>query len=70
MKPQSNKKHNKPKRNIKRRAKIIYLLNLKGISQKDIASELKISNQAINRVIGGLSKSQKVDTWLKENLGV
>ena len=70
MQTQKVFKNNKSKRNIKEIAYILYLLKLKGITQQDIATDLGISRQAVNRVISGQASSQKINNWLKLNLGV
>ncbi len=56
--------------NLKRIAKIIYILKLKGLSQQKIADELNVTRQVVNKVIHGSAKSKRVENWLKENLGV
>ena len=56
--------------NKKRIAKIIYLLKLKGLSQQKIADDLCIQRASVNRVINGHARSQRVEQWLKENLGI
>ncbi|MBR1943113.1 helix-turn-helix domain-containing protein [bacterium] len=61
---------NKKQSNIKRAAKIIYLLKVHGITQKSIAEELGIEKQTVNKVIWGGGTSARINTWLKENLGV
>ena len=55
---------------LKRIAKILYLLRLKGFSQQKIADELHITRQVVNKVIHGCAKSARVENWLKENLGI
>lgn len=70
MKTQKDKKSNKNKRNVKHTAKIFYSLVIKGITQKDLAKELNVSKQAINRVINGKSKSARISNYIKEVLGV
>ena len=70
MQTQKDFKNNKNKRNIKEIAYILYLLKIKGITQQDIATYLGISRQAVNRVISGQASSQKINNWLKLNLGV
>ena len=58
------------KENIKRTAKIIYFLKLKGITQKQIADELGIKKQVVNGFIHGRTKSKRVSAWIENNLGV
>ena len=70
MKSQVNLQNNNNKRNIKRAAKISYLLKINGFKQIDIANDLKISTVAVSRSFYGLSKISKVDNWLKEKLGI
>ena len=56
--------------NIKRAAKIIYFLKLKGITQRQIADELCIKKQVVNNFIHGRIKSKRISAWIKNNLGV
>lgn len=70
MKPQSNKKRNMNKTNVKQAARIIFLLKVNNITQKNLAEELKVSLAAINRVINGKCKSQRISSYIKERLGV
>ncbi len=56
--------------NNKRVAKIIYLLKLKGLTQKQIADELGIKKQVVNNFIHGRIKSKRISTWIINNLGV
>ena len=58
------------KENIKKAAKIIYFLKLKGITQKQIADELCIKKQVVNNFIHGRIKSKRVSAWIENNLGV
>ncbi len=67
---QTNNVQNSQKVNNKRIATIIYLLKLNGITQQQIANDLNIKRQSVNRVINGHAKSRKVANWLKENLGI
>ena len=67
MQAQKKLKNN---RNIERTAYIIYLLKLKGITQQDIAEELGITRQAVNRVILGKANSKRICNWLDKNIGV
>ncbi len=70
MKSYLQKNSNANKRNIKRKAKILYLLSIKGITQKDISKKLNISKQAVNQAIYGKSKITKVEDYLREKIGV
>ena len=70
MQAQKKIRNNKKQRNIKEIAYILYLLKVKGITQQDIATDLGITRQAVNRVISGKASSQKINNWLKLNLGV
>ena len=63
-------KNAKSKRSLKEVAYIAYLLKLKGLTQQDIANNLAISRQAVNRVISGSASSKRVRNWLETNLGV
>jgi transcriptional regulator with XRE-family HTH domain len=53
----------------KRAYKIKIALQKKGISQRDIAKELKISDNAISLYVRGTSHSSNFDEWLIKNLG-
>jgi len=70
MTPQLMQKNNKNIKNVTRAAKIIYLLKINGFTQAKIADELNISKNAVSRSIYGLSKISRVDSWIKENLGI
>ncbi len=67
---QKNKLQNEFLRKVKRGAEIKHRLKLAGLTQKNIADELNISVSCISRVISGIATSNRVDAWLKENLGV
>lgn len=60
---------NSQKANKKRIATIIYLLKLNEITQQQIANDLNITRQTVNRVINGHAKSSSVENRLQENLG-
>lgn len=67
------KKRNSKKKNVKKHiskcAFIQYQLKKRGFTQAQIAEELNISRQAVNRSLFGLSKVSRVDEWIEENLG-
>ena len=70
-----NLKRNRKKKNIKQKnvikcAFIQYQLKLRGLTQAQIAKELNISSQAVNRALLGQSKISRVDEWIEENLGL
>ena len=67
---QKNKLQNEFLRKVKRGADIKYRIKLAGLTQKMIADELNVTESCISRVISGIATSQRVDNWLKENLGV
>ena len=67
---QNNLSKNIATRNVKRAAKINYLLKINGLSQKTIAEELGISNVWVCKYINGKVNSPTIEEWLKENLGV
>ena len=58
------------KRNIKRAMKINCLLRIKGITQQQIAKELGLSYVWVSNVINGKGHNEKLENWLKENLGI
>ncbi|MBQ2872338.1 helix-turn-helix transcriptional regulator [bacterium] len=58
------------RRNIKRAAKINYLLRINGYTQRTMAEELGISYVWVCNVINGKGYNPKVENWLKENLGI
>ena len=69
MKPQRKIKENTTLNNLKKTAKIIYLLKLNKITQKQIAETLNITTAAVSMSINGKSTITRVDNWLKENIG-
>lgn len=64
------KKRNKTKRNIKQVARIKYELGVRGLKMVDIAKDLNITQQAVQRAVYGLSTVTRVDEWLDENIGL
>jgi len=53
----------------KRACKIQDALKRKGITQAQIARELKVTDKAISLYVHGVSQSRFFDDWIKENLG-
>jgi len=70
MKTQKMKKENDKKPNLNKATIIQVALKTRRIKQADIAAALKISQQAVNRSIYGLTTITRVDDWCRENLGI
>lgn len=70
MTPHKRLKNNKTKRNVKRAARIMYELKIRGIKQWEVAEELGMTRQAVSRSFLGLSTVSRVDEWIEQNLGL
>ena len=70
MTPHKKHKNNKTKRNVKRAARIMYELKIRGFKQRDVAEELGMTRQAVSRSFCGLSTVSRVDEWIEQNLGL
>lgn len=58
------------KRNVTQIAYIQYQLKRNGFTQRDIALDLGICEQAVSRAIRKQSQITRVDEWLRDNLGL
>ena len=63
-----NKKDNNNLKNIKKAARIKYLLYKKGLKLVDIANALNITKTAVYNSIYDLTKISRVDDWIEANL--
>lgn len=70
MKSQAIQNVNTKNKNIKKSAYIQYALKVNGFSLTDIARDLKITPQAVWRVVAGLSNSSRVEEWLNQHIEV
>lgn len=68
MKTQKVQKKNMLKPNLYKAALIQFELKKRGWKQTKIAQELGITDSAVYRCVHGVSKSQKVDNWIENNL--
>lgn len=60
----------KKPRDLERYFLISYALKKKGLLFADIARDLKVTTSAITHFSYGREKSQRFDTWVKDNLGI
>ena len=63
-----NKKDNNNLKNIKKAAKIKYLLYKKRLKLVDNANSLNITKTAVHNSIYDLTKISRVDNWIEANL--
>ncbi|MDD3149546.1 MAG: helix-turn-helix domain-containing protein [Candidatus Gastranaerophilales bacterium] len=70
MKTQKMKKENNQQSNLNKSTLIKVALITRNIKQRQIAKELGITPQAVNRAINGLSPIKRVDDWCERNLGI
>lgn len=63
-------KSNLPDPALLRKHSIEYAMGVAGLRQTDVARALKVTPQAVHRVISGKSRSQRVQRYLCRRLGV
>ena len=54
----------------KRKAAIKGALKVRGVSQKEVAKELQITESYLTRLIEGTRYSRKFEEWIKAVLGI
>ena len=70
MKSQKMKKTNTKSATHDKSTDIKVALIKRRIKQMQIAQELGITPQAVNRAINGLGVNKRVDKWCEEHLGI